>query len=176
MSISKWWLLALLLACSSLVFAGEVEHQKLGKPAQQLVTQPQWNLDIAPDGKNLPHGHGNAAQGEKIYNAQCFACHGPEGMGGSAVALTGDVGSLTDKYPEQTVNSYWPYATTLFDYIRRAMPFDKPLSLTADQVYALCAYILSRDDIIKQDAELNEETLPKVKMPNRDGFVRIYPH
>ena len=175
MFIFKWLLFFVLLISTPLIFA-EVDHEKLGKPAQDLVTQPQWNLDIAPDGKGLPHGHGTAAEGEKIYNQQCFACHGPEGMGGSAVALTGDVGSLTDKYPEQTVNSYWPYATTLFDYIRRAMPINAPLSLSADQVYALCAYILSRDDIIKKDAELNEETLPQVKMPNRDGFIEIYPH
>jgi cytochrome c len=147
---------------------------KLGVAADELSPQPQWNLSIAPDGKGLPAGSGTAAQGAKIFANQCAACHGPEGIGGAAEPLVGEVGSLTDDYPEKTVNSYWPYATTLFDYIRRSMPIQAPFSLSADEVYALSAYILSQDDIIATDAVMNADTLPKVEMPNRDGFISIY--
>ena len=153
----------------------DTEHQTLGKPADNLSSQAQWNLTITPEGKNLPVGHGSAEQGAKIFALKCAACHGPAGIGASAEPLIGEVGSLVSDYPEKTVNSYWPYATTLFDYIRRAMPIDAPFSLSADEVYALCAYILSQDDIIAKDQELNEENLPQVSMPNRDGFIAIYP-
>ncbi len=163
-----------LLLFSTLSVA-ETSYQPLGKPAADLSEQPQWNLTIFPDGKNLPIGKGNAVKGAKIFTLQCAACHGPEGIGGSAEPLVGEVGSLASDYPEKTVNSYWPYATTLFDYIRRAMPIDRPFSLSADEVYALSAYILSQDGIIRKDVDLTEKNLPQVKMPNRDGFVRIYP-
>ncbi|MDQ7073096.1 MAG: cytochrome c [Gammaproteobacteria bacterium] len=163
-----------LLIFSTLSVA-ETSYQPLGKPATDLSEQSQWNLTIFPDGKNLPIGKGNAAQGAKIFALQCAACHGPEGIGASADPLVGEVGSLASEYPEKTVNSYWPYATTLFDYIRRAMPIDRPFSLSADEVYALSAYILSQDGIIEKDLDLTEKNLPQVKMPNRDGFVRIYP-
>jgi len=153
----------------------DAEYQALGKPAEQLSSQAQWNLTISPEGKGLPIGHGNAAQGAKIFALKCASCHGPAGIGGSAEPLTGEVGSLTSEYPEKTVNSYWPYATTLFDYIRRAMPIDAPFSLSANEVYALCAYLLSEDAILTKDQELNEENLPQVSMPNRDGFIAIYP-
>tara|TARA_R110002049_G_scaffold262028_5_gene438117 strand:+ start:1266 stop:1802 length:537 start_codon:yes stop_codon:yes gene_type:complete len=153
----------------------DTEYQSLGKPAKQLSSQPQWNLTITPDGKGLPVGHGTAEQGAKIFAFKCAVCHGPVGIGGSAEPLVGEVGSLTSDYPEKTINSYWPYATTLFDYIRRAMPIDAPFSLSADEVYALSAYLLSEDDIIAKDQELNEENLPQVSMPNRDGFIAIYP-
>ncbi len=148
---------------------------QLGKDGRILTGLPEWNLTIRPDGKNLPNGKGTAEQGKTIYANKCSGCHGPEGIGGSAEPLIGEVGSLTSDYPEKTVNSYWPYATTLFDYIRRAMPIDSPFSLSADEVYALCAYILSYDGIINHDFELNQYTLPKVTMPNRDGFISIYP-
>ncbi len=151
------------------------DYQALGKPAGHLSQQAQWNLSIAPDGKALPKGKGFAAQGKKIFALQCAVCHGPEGIGASADPLMGEVGSLTSDYPEKTVNSYWPYATTLFDYIRRSMPINAPFSLTPDEVYALSAYILSQDGIITADFELNEKTLPQVTMPNRDGFTAFYP-
>jgi cytochrome c len=153
----------------------DTDYQTLGKPADKLSSQAQWNLTITPEGDNLPVGHGSAEQGAKIFSLKCSACHGPAGIGGSAEPLLGEVGSLTSEYPEKTVNSYWPYATTLFDYLRRAMPIDAPFSLSADEVYALCAYILSQDDIIAADQDLNEENLPRVPMPNRDGFIAIYP-
>ncbi len=153
----------------------ETNYQPLGKPATEISSQSEWNLTISPDGKNLPEGSGNAAQGAKIFALQCAACHGPEGIGGTADPLMGEVGSLASEYPEKTVNSYWPYATTLFDYIRRAMPIDRPFSLSADEVYALSAYILSQDGIIDAELDLSEKNLPQVTMPNRDGFIAIYP-
>jgi len=152
----------------------DTTQQSLGVAADELSQQAQWNLTISPDGIGLPKGSGNAIQGAKIFHQKCSACHGPDGIGGSAEPLVGEVGSLASEYPEKTVNSYWPYATTLFDYIRRAMPLDAPFSLTPDEVYAVSAYILNQDAIIDQNVVLNEETLPKVMMPNRDGFISIY--
>ncbi|WP_293752290.1 cytochrome c, partial [uncultured Paraglaciecola sp.] len=167
-TVSKVFTTTLLLLLASYSHA-ESDHQSLGKPAEALSQQTQWNLSIAPDGKALPKGKGFAAQGQQIFALKCAVCHGPEAIGASADPLVGEVGSLTSDYPEKTVNSYWPYATTLFDYIRRSMPINAPFSLTPDEVYALSAYILSQDAIIAEDFELNEETLPRVTMPNRDG-------
>ena len=169
----------LLISISSMMWClhcyADTKYQALGKPAADLSTQKEWNVTITTDGKGLPVGHGTAAQGAKIFAQKCAACHGPAGIGASAEPLVGEVGSLSSDYPEKTVNSYWPYATTLFDYIRRAMPIDKPFSLSDNEVYALCAYILNHDAIITPDQELNEENLPQVTMPNRDGFITVYP-
>lgn len=172
--VSKVVTITLLLLVSNYGYS-DTNYQTLGKPADALSQQAQWNLSIAPDGKALPKGKGVAEQGKKLFALKCAACHGPEGIGASAEPLMGEVGSLTSDYPEKTVNSYWPYATTLFDYIRRAMPINAPFSLTPDEVYALSAYILSQDGIIAKDFELNEQTLPRVTMPNRDGFTAFYP-
>ncbi|MDF1588989.1 MAG: cytochrome c [Gammaproteobacteria bacterium] len=150
-------------------------YQKLGKKADGLSQQAQWNLTILPSGDNLPKGGGTAVQGAKLFAVKCAGCHGPEGIGASAEPLVGEVGSLTSDYPEKTVNSYWRNPTTLFDYIRRAMPTNAPFSLTHDEIYALCAYIFNKDDIFLNNVELNQETLPKVTMPNHSGFVAIYP-
>lgn len=166
--------IALLVILYASAGTADTNYQFLGKPAEALSKQPQWNLSILPDGTGLPIGRGTAAQGADIFALQCAGCHGPQGIGASAEPLMGEVGSLASEYPEKTVNSYWPYATTLFDYIRRAMPINAPFSLTADEVYSLSAYILSSDDIIASDVELNEENLPKIIMPNRHGFVAIY--
>lgn len=165
--------LALILA--NAVSYAETDYQPLGKPASELSQQQQWNLSISPDGTGLPSGSGTAARGAEIFAVQCAVCHGPGAIGASADPLVGEVGSLASEYPEKTVNSYWPYATTLFDYIRRAMPLGAPFSLTADEVYSLSAYILSQDGIIPSDIELNQHNLPKVTMPNRGGFITIYP-
>lgn len=167
-------LLALLLFAAHAY--AESEHQALGRDAGELTQQPQWNLTITPNGRGLPVGHGTAAEGKKIFKQQCASCHGFDAIGGSAMPLVGEVGSLTSEYPEKTVNSYWPYATTLFDYIRRSMPPQAPYSLSSHQIYALCAYILSQDGIIEADVELNEVTLPQVTMPNRDGFSATNSH
>lgn len=168
-------LLIVLFACCYPLLA-EPQYQALGEGASALTGQPQWNLTITPDGKGLPHGSGNATTGQQIFEQRCASCHGFEAIGASAMPLVGDVNSLTSDYPEKTVNSYWPYATTLFDYIRRAMPPAAPYSLSSHEIYALCAYILSQDGIIEANVELNEVTLPQVKMPNRDGFSAVYPN
>lgn len=173
MSIRNSLLVLLLLASHA---GAEPGHQALGRDASELTQQPQWNLTITPDGNGLPDGRGTAAEGKQIFNQQCASCHGFDAIGGSAMPLVGDVGSLTSEYPEKTVNSYWPYATTLFDYIRRSMPPQAPYSLSSHQIYALCAYILHQDGIIEADVELNEVTLPQVKMPNRDGFSASNSH
>jgi cytochrome c len=130
-----------------------------------------WDISIPPSGAGLPAGSGTAKQGETVYVAQCQACHGPKGVGKPADVLVGGVGSLATDKPLRTVGSYWPYATTLFDYTRRAMPATKPLSLTNDEVYAVTAYLLYLNGIIGDSAEMNAQSLPQVKMPNRDGFV-----
>ena len=131
-----------------------------------------WDISIGPDGAGLPPGRGTAAQGEAVYIAKCQACHGEKAAGRPNDALVGGMGTLApDKAPVKTVGSYWPYATTLFDYVRRAMPFQESQSLTSDEVYAVSAYILQLNEIIGKDYVLDAQTLPKVKMPNRDGFI-----
>lgn len=130
-----------------------------------------WNISIPPSGVGLPAGSGTAKQGEAVYVAQCQACHGPKGVGKPADQLVGGIGSLATAKPVFTVGSYWPYATTLFDYTRRSMPATKPLSLTNNEVYAVAAYLLYLNGIISENAEMNAKTLPQVRMPNRDGFV-----
>jgi S-disulfanyl-L-cysteine oxidoreductase SoxD len=130
-----------------------------------------WDISIPPSGAGLPAGSGTAKQGEAVYVAQCQACHGPKGVGKPADPLVGGIGSLATANPVRTVGSFWPYATTLFDYTRRAMPATKPLSLSSDEVYAVTAYLLYLNGLIAENAEMNAKTLPQVKMPNRDGFI-----
>ena len=172
MSTSRCRLLFIL----GMVAAGAVlgETPNLGQPANQALIA-LWDISVAPDGTGLPPGHGSAAEGQTIYQAKCLGCHGEAGRGGLADQLTGGIGSLSSGHPVKTVASFWPYSTTLFDYIRRAMPVMMPQSLTNDEIYALCAYLLSIDHIIALDATLDAETLPKVKMPNRNGFVSAWP-
>lgn len=133
------------------------------------------DISIAPDGKGLPAGSGTVEQGAAVYAAKCQACHGANGVGGPNDRLTGGIGSLATPKPVKTIASYWPYATTVFDYVRRAMPITEPQSLTNDEVYALTAYLLSVDGIVAKDARLDAGSLPKVRMPNRDGFVSWEP-
>jgi S-disulfanyl-L-cysteine oxidoreductase SoxD len=137
-------------------------------------------IAVGADGKGLPPGRGDYAAGRKIYEAACSACHGPDLRGvarlpdmpsGPALRLVGGRGTLTTKDPVMTVESYWPYATTLFDYVRRAMPFNAPGSLSADEVYAVTAYILGEAQIVDKATVLDAQTLPRVQMPNRDGFI-----
>lgn len=134
------------------------------------------DISIQPDGRNLPEGQGSVAEGQAIYESTCIACHGERGAGGDGmVRLTGGIGSLSGEQPIKTVSSFWPYATTLFDYIRRAMPLFEPQSLTNDQVYAVTAYVLSIDGIVAADTVLDSSNLADVEMPNRDGFVSWWP-
>ncbi len=137
-------------------------------------------IAIGIDGKGLPPGRGDYAAGAKIYAAACSACHGadlrgvarlPDMPSGPALRLIGGRGTLTTKNPVMTVESYWPYATTLFDYVRRAMPFNAPGSLKPDEVYAVVAYILGEAQIVDKTTILDAQTLPRVQMPNRDGFI-----
>ena len=130
-----------------------------------------WDIDIAPDGRGLPKGSGSVAQGQKIYEQACAACHGAQGEGKPADRLVGGIGSLKNDVPVKTVGSFWPYATTIYDYVYRAMPADRPLSLTPDEVYAVTAYLLHLNGIVGPDAVMDAATLPKVQMPNRNGFV-----
>src|SRR5215471_10683321 len=127
---------------------------------------------IAPDGGGLPEGSGTVAQGRTVYAARCASCHGPGGEGGGVgAALVGGAGTLATARPLKTVGSFWPHATTVWDYVNRAMPFDQPGLLKAEEVYAVVAYVLNLNGIIADDAVMNANTLPAVKMPNRDGFV-----
>lgn len=132
-----------------------------------------WDIDVRADGQGSPPGSGSVAQGRVLYAAQCAACHGANGEKGPAPRLVGGQGSLASKSPVLTVGSYWPYATTLFDYIRRAMPLDKPQSLTNDEVYALTAYTLQLNGIVDADTVLDAGNLAAVQMPNRNGFVPV---
>ena len=132
------------------------------------------DIDAMPDGRGLPPGEGGYEAGKQVYTMHCLACHGAD-LGGVAgtggAALIGGRGSLASGKPKKTVESYWPYASTLFDFTKRAMPFHTPGSLTDDEVYAVSAYILAEGNIIGKDEVMNAQTLPKVVMPNVDGFI-----
>lgn len=132
----------------------------------------QWSITPNPSGKGLPEGRGTAAEGREIYANRCKKCHGPKGEGAESVALVGGQGTLTSAKPLKTVGSYWPYATTVFDYIRRAMPYDKPGTLSDGQVYAVTAFVLFLNGVVQETTALDAGSLPKVRMPNRDGFVK----
>lgn len=134
-----------------------------------------WDISIQPDGEGLPAGSGRAADGAEIYAQKCLACHGEAGAGGPNDRLVGGHGTLAELEQIRTVGSFWPYATTIFDYVRRAMPFQTPQSLTNDEVYALTAYLLALNGLIDEDEVMNARTLPDVRMPNRDGFILAYP-
>jgi len=146
----------------------------LGKrlSAQEIAA---WDISILPDGGNLPPGGGNAEQGARAYAQKCVACHGESGKGGIAAALVGSAPITTISGAQKTIANFWPYPTTVFDFIRRAMPWQQPKSLTDDEVYALTAYIFALNKLIAEDATMNAETLPKVRMPNRDGFIVRFP-
>jgi mono/diheme cytochrome c family protein len=147
------------------------QSPNLGKPiaAEDLAT---WDISIPPDGAGLPPGAGTVKQGEIVFMAKCQACHNEKGAGQPNDRLVGGQGSLPgDKPAVKTVGSYWPYATTLFDYVRRAMPLNESKSLTNDEAYGVVAYILNLNGIIPESETINAQTLPKVTMPNRDGFI-----
>jgi mono/diheme cytochrome c family protein len=126
---------------------------------------------IAPDGGGLPEGSGTVAAGREVFAAQCSRCHGPNGEGNVGPILVGGQGTLASPKPLKTVGSYWPYATTLWDYINRAMPFDQPGLLKPPEVYAAVAYVLNLNGIIREDQVIDATSLPKIVMPNRNGFI-----
>lgn len=156
------------------VHAAAQQGPGLGQPISAADLAP-WDISIQPDGAGLPAGSGRAAAGAAIYSVKCIACHGEKGAGQPNDRLVGGQGTLTELAQVRTIGSYWPNATTVFDYIRRAMPFQAPQSLTNDEVYALTAYLLALNGIIREDDEMNARTLARVQMPNRDGFVAMYP-
>jgi S-disulfanyl-L-cysteine oxidoreductase SoxD len=162
---------ALTLALSARVAFAQAPN--LGKPISPADIAA-WDINVLPDGSGLPPGSGTPAAGARIYAAKCSACHGPDGKGGVNGRLVGgDPIKTIDA--EKTIANFWPFATTLFDYIRRAMPWPKPRSLTNEEVYALTAYILSLNKLIGENDTMNAQTLPKVRMPNRDGFIVRFP-
>ena len=130
-----------------------------------------WDIDVRSDGAGLPEGSGTAAGGKEVYQQNCVFCHGPNGVGGIKDRLVGGQGTLATDNPIKTVGSYWPYATTVFDYIRRAMPYFAPGRLSNDDTYALVAYILNLNGIFPGEGKLDRHTLPEVVMPNRNGFI-----
>jgi mono/diheme cytochrome c family protein len=131
-----------------------------------------WDVSIGPDGAGLPPGRGTPKQGETVFAEKCVACHGEKGAGKPNDQLVGGRGSLSgEQAPVKTVGSFWPYATTLFDYVRRAMPLNAPKSLSNEEVYAVSAYILQLNGIIGEADAMDAQTLPQVQMPNRDGFI-----
>jgi len=161
-------------AVVALCSAAFAESPNLGKPIspQDLAS---WDISIGPDGVGLPPGSGTPKQGEEIFNTKCQGCHAAKGAGGPNDRLVGGQGTLAGPKPAvKTVGSYWPYATTLFDYIRRAMPYYESKSLTNDEVYAVAAYILNLNGVIGETETLDAQSLPKVKMPNRDGFIPFH--
>jgi len=164
---------AALAACASLPSApGKPPAFGTAVSAEEIA---RFDISIPPSGVGLPAGNGTAKQGAAVYGAKCLACHGAKGVGKPADVLVGGVGSLASKTPLRTVGSYWPYATTLFDYVRRAMPIANPLSLSDDEVYAVSAYVLFLNGIVGEDAQIDAQSLPLVKMPNRDGFISDWP-
>ena len=143
----------------------------LGVPMSEEA-QRYWDRSVTPDGANLPPGSGSVADGKKVYEQKCVSCHGPEGAGQAPlVALVGGVGTLTTSKPVKSVGSYWPYATTLFDYIRRAMPYGEQKSLSDDEVYAVTGYTLFLNGIVEESAVITQASLPTIRMPNRSGFL-----
>lgn len=133
-----------------------------------------WNIDIAPDGAGLPPGHGSVSDGAKVYADKCAACHGADGLGKPMPALAGGAGTMGSAKPDKTVGSFWPYATTLYDYIHRAMPFNAPQSLSPDEVYAVSAYVLYLNHLVPETAVLDAKSLPAVAMPEHDKFYNGY--
>src|SRR5215813_4544473 len=145
---------------------------KFGRPIAEADIAP-WDIDIRTNnGKGLPSGRGSVAEGKAVYDAKCLACHGPDAKGGPVYgSMVGGIGSFTTNTRVLTPGSMYPYAPILFDYIRRAMPMDKPLSLTASEVYAVSAYILNLNGLVPADAVMDATSMPNVQLPNRNGFI-----
>ena len=166
-------ILVLIAIGISFLFADTKNTPRLGQEItpEEIVKR---DISIFPDGEGLPEGQGNVHQGEKIFQSKCIACHGENGLGYTADQLAGAQMSLTSRYPEKTIGSYWPYATTLFDFIRRSMPMDAPGSLTNNETYSLTAYLLYLNNLFDEDGRMTAKELAEVKMPNQNGFINVY--
>src|ERR1700757_2308055 len=158
------------VAMACMTHAQAQDPYGIGRPATPTEIAG-WNIDIGREGHNLPPGSGTVSHGHEVFDQQCAACHGAKGEGGVGDRLVGGQGTLGTPKPVRTVGSYWPYAPTLFDYIRRAMPQNAPESLSDDDVYALSAYILSLNGLLPANATLDAKSLAAIKMPNRSMFV-----
>jgi cytochrome c len=168
MAIRKLALFAAVLACAT---PGQAQlPYGIGQPATPAEIAG-WNIDIDREGRNLPPGSGTVGHGHEVFDQKCAACHGAEGEGGLGDRLAGGQRTLATAKPVRTVGSYWPYAPTLFDYIRRAMPQNAPQSLSDDDVYAVSAYVLNLNGLLTADATLDARTLSAIKMPNRGMFT-----
>ena len=163
---------AMLAGSYARVFAQDSPH--LGKAISEADVAA-WDISILPDGTGLPAGSGTSEQGSTVFAAKCAVCHGENGKGGSAAGLVGGQPLTAGIETAKTIANFWPYATTIFDFTRRAMPWPRPRTLTNDEVYALTAFILAQNKIIGATEVMNAQTLPKVRMPNRDGFVPRFP-
>ena len=168
--------LALVLAgcASASATRGRMEGPNLGREATPAQIAG-WDISVGPDGAGLPPGRGTPAAGATVYEQKCQACHGAKGAGQPNDRLVGGQGTLASRAPVKTIGSYWPYATTVFDYVRRSMPYIQPHSLSNDEVYAVTAYLLHLNGIIGESDEMNAQALPKVKMPNQPNFIVVYP-
>lgn len=158
--------------CSPLTATDLAASPRLGHPMTPQQAQRQA-LNVFPDGRGLPPGRGTAVEGKALFQQKCAGCHGDAGRGATAEELAGGEAALTSPSPDKTIGLYWPYATTVFDFTRRAMPLNAPGSLGADEVYALTAYLLFENRLIGEHDEINASSLPKVRMPNRGGFIGV---
>lgn len=179
-SLGRAFVLVAAVAQAIAVLAAEPAALGAGLPTPALgravdeEALEKWKLTVFPDGSGLPSGSGSVSEGAAIYARRCASCHGPTGEGVTADRLVGGMGTLASSSPVRTVGSFWPYATTLFDYVRRSMPYEAPKSLTSDEVYALTAYLLFLNGLVDEDSRMDAASLPGVKMPNRNGFTSVY--
>jgi cytochrome c len=174
MRFSKILAAGIFLLSANIALAQTQTYSNIGRtPTKEEIAA--WDISVGPDGKGLPEGHGTSKEGAPIFAAKCAVCHGAQGEGGKigprVVGGIADTETLTTLHPVRTVGGYWPYATSVWDFIRRAMPRGQSGTLTPNEVYALTAFILYKSNIIKEDDVLDQKTLPKVQMPNRNGFV-----
>jgi S-disulfanyl-L-cysteine oxidoreductase SoxD len=169
---------ALVIAALSMVAASSArvlaQTPGLGKAISESDLAA-WDISVLPDGTGLPPGSGTPAQGSAVFAMKCAVCHGENGAGGSAAALVGGQSLTSGIETTKTIANFWPYATTIFDFTRRAMPWPRPRTLSNDEVYALTAFILAQNKIIGGSDVMNAQTLPRVRMPNRDGFIPRFP-
>jgi S-disulfanyl-L-cysteine oxidoreductase SoxD len=171
-------MMLLALPLSRTAMAQTPDYSNVGKAASPEEIHA-WDISVSPEGKELPPGSGTAKEGATIYAQKCAACHGPTGAEGeprqkgrrTAPILVGGKGTLASAEPVRTIGSFWPFATTVWDYIHRAMPMFQEGTLSADQVYALTAFLLFRNGIVQENAVMDAKSLPKVQMPDRNGFT-----